>query len=64
MAMTQEKKDKIKAAIRARAQMFGQTIEHAAADQIEDMKTQALDSILRGAIFGFVLGLVLGSVFF
>lgn len=41
------------------ARKFGQTVEEHAADQIADMKTSALDSIIRASAISFVLGFLL-----
>lgn len=60
MAMSQERKDAIKKAIVEKAKALGVAVEHAAADQIDDMKTDALDSILRAAVICSALGVILG----
>lgn len=63
MALSQERKDEIKKLIVARAQAFGQAVEHAAADQIADMHTDAADSVLRAAVICSALGVILGMYF-
>jgi hypothetical protein len=60
--MSQERKDAIKQAIIDRAKSFGIAIEHAAADEIADLRTDAADSILRAAIVCSALGLIIGMV--
>lgn len=50
------------------AKKLGKSVEEHAADQIADMRTDALDSIFRAAIvsaaLGVILGMYLGFVFF
>jgi hypothetical protein len=55
----QEMKDKLVEA----ARRLGKTVEEHAADQLVDMKTSARDSIIRGAVFGAVIGFALCLTF-
>ncbi len=64
MKMDKQKREELIAALKMRAHAFGTTLEEAAADQIEDMKTSARDSIIRGAILGLVIGVAIGGWLF
>jgi hypothetical protein len=53
---------KVRARLRAGAQMVGKTIEEHAADTITDLKTSARDTVIRVGVIMFLCGLFLGAV--
>lgn len=57
-------RQKLLEAFRLRAVQMGTSVEEAVVDEVADLKTSARDSIIRGIIFGFFAGLVLGAMLF